>query len=107
MNDSKPSSAEAVLRKSSWAGFLIGASLIVLAMIYAKQAEESRARSDYYRGEVAAGRLKVDPTTSYLLEHSNEAPDYWEARVGGLALIVVGLSCSLYANKLRKSRLGE
>ena len=107
MNHPNPGKAETLLRKSSWAGFVIGAGLMLLAMIYEKQAEESRARADYYRGEVAAGRLTADPTTRYLMEHSKEAPDYWEARAGGLALILVGLGCSLYANKLRKARTGE
>ena len=102
-----PGSAETLLRKSSWAGFVIGAGVMVLAMTYEKQAEESQARADYYRGEVAAGRLTVSPEVRYLIENRKEAPDYWEARAGGLALILVGLGCSLYANKLRKARTGE
>ena len=96
MNDPNPGKAETLLRKSSWAGFVIGAGVMVLAMTYEKQAEESQARADYYRGEVR-----------YLIENRKEAPDYWEARAGGLALILVGLGCSLYANKLRKKRTGE
>ena len=107
MTDPNPGKAETLLRKSSWAGLVIGAGVMVLAMTYEKQGEESQARSDYYRGEVASGRLTVSPETRYLMEHSKEAPDYWEARAGGLALILVGLGCSLYANKLRKARTGE
>ena len=107
MTDPNPGKAETLLRKSSWAGLVIGAGVMVLAMTYERQAEESQARSDYYRGEVASGRLTVSPETRYLMEHSKEAPDYWEARAGGLALILVGLGCSLYANKLRKARTGE
>ena len=107
MNEPAPSSAETLLRKSSWAGFVIGAGVMVLAMTYERQAEESQARADYYRGEVAAGRLTVSPEVRYLIESRKEAPDYWEARAGGLALILVGLGCSLYANKLRKARTGE
>lgn len=82
-----PRSTETLIRKSSWACFAIGAGLMLLAYIYQKSAEESRARfgSKYYK----------------------EAPDYWEARTGGLALIFIGLGCSLYANKLRKARTGE
>lgn len=89
---------------------------MLLAMVYEKQAEESQARSDYYRGEVAAGRLTVSPETRALMTNAvfeshltrgKEARDYWKTRTGGLALILLGLGCSLYANKLRKARMSE
>ncbi len=104
-----PGSAETLLRKSSWAGFVIGAGLMLMAIVYEKQSEESHARSEFYRGEVAAGRLTVSPETRALMDfNSNSRPaDYWKTRTGGLALILVGLGCSLYANKLRKARTGE
>ena len=102
MTDPNPGKAETLLRKSSWAGLVIGAGVMVLAMTYERQ-----ARADYYRAEVAAGRLTVSPEVRYLIESRKEAPDYWEARAGGPALILVGLGCSLYANKLRKARTGE
>ena len=109
MTKPTPSSAETLLRQSSWAGFVIGAGLILVAMVYEKQSEESHVRSEFYRGEVAAGRLTVDPSTLALMDKNTDLrpPDYWEARTGGLALILVGLGCSLYANKLRKARTGE
>ena len=67
MNDPNPGKAETLLRKSSWAVFVIGAGLIVLAMLYEKQAEESLASIDRLRREVASGRLTVRPTTRYLM----------------------------------------
>jgi len=107
MTDPEPGSTETLLRKSSWSLFVIGAGLIVMAMLYEKQAEESQASLDRLRREVASGRLTVSPTTRYLMERDTKAPDYWVARVGGLALVLVGLGCSLHANKLRKARTGE
>ena len=109
MTKPTPGSAETLLRKSSWAGFVIGAALMLVAMVYEKQEEESHARAEFYRGEVAAGRLAVSPETRALMYlNSNSRPqDYWEARTGGLALILLGLGCSIYANKLRKARTGE
>lgn len=88
---------------------MIGAGLMLIAMVYEKQSEESHARSEFYREEVAAGRLTVDPLTRALMDkNSNLSPqDYWKTRTGGLALILIGLGCSLYANKLRKARTGE
>ena len=109
MTKPNSSSAETLLRKSSWAGFVIGAGLMLIAMVYEKQSEESHARSDFYREEVAAGRLTVDPLTRALMDKNSNLrpPDYWKTRTGGLALILIGLGCSLYANKLRKVRTGE
>ena len=91
MNDPNPGKAETLLRKSSWAIFVIGAGLIVLVMLYEKQAEESLASLDRLRR----------------MEQPTKAPDYWLARLGGLVLVLVGLGCSLHANKLRKVRTGE
>ena len=107
MNDPNPGKAETLLRKSSWAVFVIGAGLIVLAMLNENQEEERQASLDHLRREVASGRLTVSPTTRYLMEQPTKATDYWLARVGGLALVLVGLGCSLHANKLRKARTGE
>jgi len=109
MTKHTPGSAETLLRKSSWAGFVIGAGLMLMGLWDEKQSEESHARREFYRGEVAAGRLTVDPTTRALMDlNSNSRPqDYWEVRTGGLALILLGLGCSIYANKLRKARTGE
>ena len=109
MTEPTPGSAETLLRKSSWAGFVIGAGLMLMGVWDEKQSEESHARSEFYRGEVAAGRLTVDPTTRALMDlNSNSRPaDYWKTRTGGLALILLGLCCSIYANKLRKARTGE
>lgn len=110
MNKPSPSSTETLLRKSSWAGFVIGAGLIVLSAIYEMRQEESKASLDYYRGEVASGRLTLDSTTRALMEHNIQTyqdHEYWRQRVGGLALILIGLASSLYANKLRKTRIGS
>jgi hypothetical protein len=109
MTEPNPGSTETLLRKSSWAGFVIGAGLMLMGLWDEKQAEESHAQREFYRGEVAAGRLTVDPTTRALMDlNSNSRPqDYWKTRTGGLALILVGLGCSLYANKLREARTGE
>ena len=88
---------------------MIGAALMLVAMVDEKQSEESHARLEFYREEVAAGRLTVDPLTRALMDKNSNLspPDYWKAQTGGLALILIGLGCSLYANKLRKVRTGE
>lgn len=107
MNAPKSGSTETLLRKSAWAGFVIGAGLLILSAIYEMRQEESKDRLDYYRGEVAAGRLTLDLTTRTLMEHNiqtYQAHDYWRERLGGLALILIGLGISLYANKLSKRR---
>lgn len=107
MNDPNPGKAETLLRKSSWVGLVIGVGLVILSGIYEMRQGESEVRLDYYRGEVAAGRLTLDSTTRALMEHNVQTyhdHEYWGERAGGLALILVGLGCSLYANKLRKAR---
>lgn len=103
-----PGLAETLLRKSSWVCFVIGAALMLLATIYQKEEDEGNAR-----------RIAIYNDKTLYTEHHQgtrdiwsrivreNAKDYWEARTGGLALILVGLGCSLYANKLRKQRLGE
>lgn len=116
MTDPNPGKAETLLRKSSWAGFVIGAGLMVWSLIPAKKAWEAETKIAYdLRRMTGGGRMSPEQRVKLSANEKEMrafyAQDYWdslEARAGGgLALILVGLGCSLYANKLRKKRTGE
>ena len=108
MNDPNPGKTETLLRKSSWAGFVIGAGFVILPAIYEMRRAKLVDHLNTLRPEEA-----VDGTYVAILRDLMELDNnrllgvflgYW--RAGGLALILVGLGCSLYANKLRKKRTG-
>jgi hypothetical protein len=102
-----PGSAETLLRKSSWAGFVIGAALMVLATIYQKEENEYVARVIAHYNDKSLYTEHHQGTRDIWSRGVREnAQDYWKTRTGGLALILLGLGCSLYANKLRKARTG-
>ena len=116
MTKPNSSSAETLLRKSSWAGFVIGAGLMVWSLIPAKKAWEAETKIAYdLRRMTGGGRMSPEQRVKLsAIEKEMRAfyaQDYWDslgARAGGgLALILLGLGCSLYANKLRKARTGE
>ena len=102
-----PGSAETLLRKSSWAGFVIGAALMVLATIYQKEEDEYVARViAHYHDKTLYTEHHQGTRDIWSRGVRENAQDYWKTRTGGLALILLGLGCSLYANKLRKARTG-
>ncbi len=109
MNDPNPGKAETLLRKSSWAGFVIGAGFVILPAIYEIMRRAKLVdRLNTLRPEEAVDGTYVAILRDIMELENNRLlgvfPGYW--RAGGLALILVGLGCSLYANKLRKARTG-
>ena len=116
MTKPNSSSAETLLRKSSWVGFVIGTGLMVWSLIPAKKAWEAETKIAYDLRRMTGGG-GMSPEQRVILSAGEKemrafyAQDYWDslgARAGGgLALILIGLGCSLYANKLRKARLGK
>jgi hypothetical protein len=110
MTTPAPGLKEVILRKSSWGAFAFGILLILLAAFYGYGARESRERMDNRLEEVQAGLITVSPQERAILEyrkHNYVAPDFSGTRDVGILLLLVGLGFSIYANVLRKKRVGQ